>query len=46
MRWNRETLQPFLAVRVAVLNDTLEQVFRSWHASFRPLEGPSSFHAA
>ena len=27
---NRRAVQPFLAVRVAVLNDTLEQRFRSW----------------
>jgi hypothetical protein len=39
MRWNRETVQPFLTVRVAVLNETLEQAFRSWHAGFRPVEG-------
>ena len=39
MRWNRETVQPFLTVRVAVLNETLEPVFRSWHAGFRPVEG-------
>jgi hypothetical protein len=38
MQWNRETVQPFLTVRVAVLNDTLERAFRSWHAGFRPLE--------
>jgi hypothetical protein len=30
MRWNRDTVQPFLTVRVAVLNNTLEQAFRSW----------------
>jgi hypothetical protein len=36
MRWNRYTVQPFLTVRVHVLNDTLEQVFRSWYANFRP----------
>jgi hypothetical protein len=46
MRWNRETVQPFLTARVAVLNDTLEQVFRSWHAGFRPLESPSAPCAA
>jgi hypothetical protein len=46
MRWNRETVQPFLTVRVAVLNDTLEQAFRSWHAGFRPLEGPTVSTAA
>jgi hypothetical protein len=39
MRWNRETVQPFLTVRVAVLNETLEQAFRSWYAGFRPVEG-------
>ena len=39
MRWNRETVQPFLTVRVAVLNETLERAFRSWHAGFRPVEG-------
>jgi hypothetical protein len=36
MRWNRFTVQPFLTVRVHVLNDTLEDVFRSWHTDFRP----------
>jgi len=35
MTWNRRTVQPFLAVRVAVLNDTLEHSFRSWHVGFR-----------
>jgi hypothetical protein len=33
MRWDRDTVQPFLTVRVAVLNDTLEQAFRSWHTA-------------
>ena len=28
MRWNRATVQPFLDVRTAVLNDTLEDCFR------------------
>jgi hypothetical protein len=28
MRWNRATVQPFLDVRTAVLNDTLEDAFR------------------
>jgi hypothetical protein len=46
MRWNRNTVQPFLTVRVAVLNDTLEQAFRTWHASFRPREGPAASCAA
>ena len=36
MRWNRFTVQPFLTVRVHVLNGTLEQVFRAWHANFLP----------
>jgi hypothetical protein len=35
-------VQPFLTVRVAVLNDTLEQAFRSWHTGFRPLESPAA----
>ena len=38
MRWNRDTVQPFLTVRVAVLNDALEAAFRSWHVGFRPAE--------
>lgn len=36
MRWNQFTVQPFLTVRVHVLNGTLEQAFRGWHANFRP----------
>jgi hypothetical protein len=44
MRWNRYTVQPFLTVRVHVLNDTLEQVFRTWHPAFRPSVGtPQTF---
>jgi hypothetical protein len=46
MRWNRFTVQPFLTVRVHVLNDTLERVFRSWHTDFRPMtaaEAPHTF---
>ena len=46
MRWNRDTVQPFLTVRVAVLNDTLEDAFRTWHASFRPLDSPAASRAA
>jgi hypothetical protein len=46
MRWNRDTVPPFLSVRVAVLNGTLEQTFRSWHAGFRPLDGPAASCAA
>ena len=37
MRWNRETIQPFLTVRVHVLNETLEDAFRHWHRAFRPV---------
>jgi hypothetical protein len=36
MRWNRATVQPFLDVRAAVLNDTLEQAFRRRYPGFRP----------
>ena len=35
MRWNRETVQPFLDVRTAVLNDTLEDAFRHRYPGFR-----------
>src|SRR5215217_1772390 len=36
MRWNRATVQPFLDVRTAVLNDTLEDAFRQRYLGFRP----------
>ena len=36
MRWSRATVQPFLDVRTAVLNDTLELAFRRRHHGFRP----------
>src|SRR5215218_6288873 len=36
MRWNRATVQPFLDVRTAVLNGTLEHAFRQRYPSFRP----------
>ncbi len=36
MRWNRATVQSFLDVRTAVLNDTLEDAFRHRHSGFRP----------
>ena len=36
MRWNRATVQPFLDVRTAVLNDTLEDAFRHRHPGVRP----------
>jgi hypothetical protein len=35
MRWNRATVQPFLDVRTAVLNHTLEDAFRHCYPSFR-----------
>jgi hypothetical protein len=37
MRWNRATVQPFLDVRTAVLNDTLEDAFRRRYPGFRPV---------
>jgi len=36
MCWSRTTVQPFLDVRTAVLNDTLEDAFRYRHPGFRP----------
>ena len=36
MRWNRTTVQSFLDVRTAVLNDTLENAFRHRYPGFRP----------
>jgi hypothetical protein len=36
MRWNRAAVQPFLDVRTAVLNDTLEDAFRRRYPGFRP----------
>jgi hypothetical protein len=36
MRWNRWTVQPFLDVRVAVLDGTLERSFRQLYPKFRP----------
>jgi Transposase len=35
MRWNRTTVQPFLDVRTAVLNETLEDAFRHRYPGFR-----------
>ena len=37
MRWNRWTVQPFLDVRTAVLNGTLEGAFRRRYPDFRPV---------
>lgn len=36
MRWNRATVQPFLNVRTAVLNDMLEDAFRSRYPGLTP----------
>ena len=35
MRWNRTSVQPFLDVRTAVLNDALEDAFRNRFPGFR-----------
>jgi hypothetical protein len=37
LRWNRWTVQPFLAVRTAMLNGTLTESFRDWFPGFRPV---------
>src|SRR3954454_21923089 len=36
MRWSKVTVQPFLDVRAAVLNDTLKDAFRQRYPGFRP----------
>jgi hypothetical protein len=49
MRWNRATVQPFLDVRTAVLNDTLEDAFRRRYPGFRrtrAVMNPTELHAA
>ena len=46
MRWNRATVQPFLDVRTAVLNDTLEDAFRWRYPGFRPANGAKATAAA
>ena len=46
MRWNRTTVQPFLEVRAAVLNDTLEDAFRSRYPGFRPANDDETITAA
>jgi hypothetical protein len=38
MRWNRWTVQPFLAVCTAVLNGTLVDSFQEWLPEFRPVD--------
>ena len=46
MRWNRMTVQPFLDVRTAVLNDTLEDAFSHHYPGFRPANGNEAIAAA
>ena len=41
MRWSRTTVQPFLDVRTAVLNDTLEDAFRGRYPGFHPTNDDS-----
>ena len=36
MRWSKPTVPPFLDVRTAVLNGTLEDAFRRRYRGFRP----------
>jgi len=46
MRWSRVTVQPFLDVRTAVLNDTLEDAFRHRYPGFRPANDDQGMPAA
>ena len=46
MRWNRTTVQPFLDVRTAVLNETLEDTFRHRYPGFRPANDNQARSAA
>jgi hypothetical protein len=46
MRWNGATVQPFLDVRTAVLNDTLEDAFRTRYSGFRPANDERAARAA
>ena len=46
MRWSKPTLQPFLDVRTAALNDTLEDAFRRRHHGFRPVNDNHGLTAA
>ncbi len=46
MRWNRTTVQPFLEVRTAVLNDTLEDAFRHRYPGFRSANDDEAIAAA
>jgi hypothetical protein len=46
MRWNRTTVQPFLDVRTAVLNETLEDAFRHRYPGFRSANDDQARSAA
>ena len=46
MRWDRTTVQPFLDVRTAVLNGTLEDAFRRRYPGFRPANDGAALPAA
>jgi hypothetical protein len=46
MRWNRATVQPFLDVRTAVLNNTFEDAFRRRYPGFRPANNDGAIAAA
>jgi hypothetical protein len=46
MRWNRTTVQPFLDVRTAVLNETLEDAFRHRYPGFRSAKDDQALSAA
>jgi len=46
MRWSRATIQPFLDVRTAVLNNTLEDAFRHRYPGFRPANDDHKVTAA
>lgn len=46
MRWTRWTVQPFLNVRIAVLDGTLESSFRQRYPNFRPANDMGPISAA
>jgi hypothetical protein len=46
MRWNRTTVRPFLDVRAAVLNDTLEDAFRHCYPGLRSTNDDQTLSAA
>ena len=46
MRWNRMIVQPFLDVRTAVLDGTLEDAFHRRYRGFRPANDEGTTAAA